>query len=68
MTAHKESEPSIDLYSEFLAEREEILKHKWIASERAGSDVGFERALTEWIFEHRAKWRRLRKHRPAAGR
>ena len=25
------------LYKEFLAEREEILKHKWIESEKAGS-------------------------------
>ncbi len=25
------------LYKEFLAEREEILKHKWIESEKAGN-------------------------------
>ena len=30
------------LYKEFLKEREEILKHKWIESEKAGKDVGFE--------------------------
>ena len=34
------------LYREFQAEREEILKHKWIESEKAGRDIGFERALT----------------------
>jgi hypothetical protein len=33
------------LYQEFLAEREEILKHKWLESERLGYDIGFERAL-----------------------
>ena len=33
------------LYKEFLAEREEILKHKWIESEKAGTDIGFEKAL-----------------------
>ena len=27
------------LYKEFLAEREEILKHKWIESEKAGTDI-----------------------------
>ena len=32
------------LYREFQAEREEILKHKWIESEKAGRDIGFERA------------------------
>ncbi|MEI7728415.1 MAG: DUF4032 domain-containing protein [Verrucomicrobiota bacterium] len=48
------------LYREFLAEREEILKHKWIESEKAGHDIGFERALTDWIVKHRSKWRKSR--------
>ena len=48
------------LYKEFQAEREEILKHKWIESEKAGYDIGFERALTDWILKHRAKWRKSR--------
>jgi hypothetical protein len=48
------------LYREFQAEREEILKHKWIESEKAGYDIGFERALTDWIIKHRSKWRRSR--------
>ena len=46
------------LYKEFLAEREEILRHKWIESEKAGYDIGFERALTEWVARHRENWRR----------
>jgi len=45
-----------DLYKEFLAEREEILCHKWIESEKAGHDIGFERALVDWIFKHRLAW------------
>jgi hypothetical protein len=48
------------LYREFQAEREEILKHKWIESEKAGKDIGFERALTDWIVKHRSKWRKSR--------
>ena len=48
------------LYREFLAEREEILRHKWIESEKAGHDIGFEQALTDWIVKHRSKWRRSR--------
>ena len=48
------------LYKEFQAEREEILKHKWIESEKAGYDIGFERALTEWIIKHRSRWRKHR--------
>ena len=48
------------LYREFQAEREEILKHKWIESEKAGRDIGFEQALTDWIVKHRSKWRKSR--------
>jgi hypothetical protein len=48
------------LYKEFLAEREEILKHKWIESEKAGSDIGFEKALLDWIVKHRSNWRQKR--------
>ena len=48
------------LYKEFQAEREEIMKHKWIESEKAGYDIGFERALTDWIIKHRSKWRKTR--------
>jgi hypothetical protein len=49
-----------NLYKEFLAEREEILKHKWIESEKAGSDIGFEKALLDWIVKHRSNWRNKR--------
>ena len=49
------------LYREFLAEREEILKHKWIESEKAGFDIGFERALLDWIVKYRSNWRKARK-------
>ena len=48
------------LYREFQAEREEILRHKWIESEKAGYDIGFEKALTDWIMKHRSKWRKSR--------
>jgi len=48
------------LYKEFLAEREEILKHKWIESEKAGKDIGFEKALLDWIVRHRSNWRERR--------
>jgi len=46
------------LYQQYLAEREEVLRHKWLESERAGCDIGFERALMDWIVNHRAKWRK----------
>lgn len=49
------------LYREFLAEREEILVHKWLESEKAGHDIGFERALLDWIVKHRSAWREKRR-------
>ena len=49
------------LYREFLAEREEILRHKWLESEKAGYDIGFERALLDWIVKHRSNWRKHRR-------
>ncbi len=52
------------LYREFQAERDEILRHKWIESEKAGHDIGFERALTDWIIKHRAQWRKARQAAP----
>ena len=68
----KEPEASRDfvkqssLYQEFLAEREEILKHKWLESERLGYDIGFERALLDWIRKHRESWRAARRQQVAA--
>jgi hypothetical protein len=49
------------LYQEFLAEREEILKYKWLESEKVGYDIGFERALLDWIRKHRDSWRETRR-------
>jgi|TARA_B100000085_G_C18532775_1_gene508679 hypothetical protein len=48
------------LYAEFTAEREEILKHKWIESEKAGKDIGFERALLDWVTKYRYNWKKNR--------
>lgn len=48
------------LYREFQAEKEEILRHKWLESEKAGHDIGFDRALVDWITHHRTAWRRTR--------
>jgi hypothetical protein len=54
-------ETSSTLYQEFLEERQEILRHKWLLSEKAGHDVGFERALLDWCHHHRRGWRDSRR-------
>jgi hypothetical protein len=48
------------LYKEFVCEREEILRHKWIESEKAGQDIGFEKALLDWVIKYRSAWRKHR--------
>jgi hypothetical protein len=49
------------LYVDVLAEREEILRHKWIESEKAGHDIGFERGLLDWTIKNRHAWREHRR-------
>ncbi len=48
------------LFREHEAERQEVLKHKWIESEKAGCDIGYERALVDWLIHHRTKWWKAR--------
>jgi hypothetical protein len=49
------------LYKEYIALREEVLKHKWYESERAGRDVGFNAALIDWTMRFKAAWLKARK-------
>ena len=49
---------NLSLYERYLAERDEILRHKWLESEKEGHDIGFERALLEWVIDHRTEWRK----------
>lgn len=37
------------LYKNFIEQKEHILKNKWYMSERKGADVGYEKALLDWI-------------------
>lgn len=55
MSSNQEK-PTTSLYQRFLAEREEIMKHKWIESEKRGYDTGFEKALLDWMQNHREGW------------
>jgi hypothetical protein len=47
-------------YADYVAEREEVLRHKWHMSEKAGRDVGFEAALLDWAEHHHGVWRKNR--------
>ena len=49
----------IRLRQDLEAQTEEILRHKWIESERAGTDLG-EAAVSDWIDRYAAAWRSWR--------
>jgi hypothetical protein len=49
------------VYKEFLAMREEVMKHKWYESERVGYDIGFARAVIDWTMKFKTKWVQNRK-------
>ena len=67
MTTHPDLETGIQLskrsslYREMMAERRKIEEHKWLESEKAGKDIGYEKALFSWIRFHRAQWLKFRK-------
>ncbi len=41
---------------------EEINRHKWLQSEMAGYDVGFEKAADDWFQKYAAAW--IKHHMP----
>lgn len=52
-----------NIYKDFKDLREEIMKHKWIESEKSGYDVGLEFAITDWMKNHRENWLKSRKEK-----
>jgi hypothetical protein len=42
-------------------ERIEILKHKWLESEKAGHDIGMKNAQQSWAKLHAKKWKASRR-------
>ena len=42
-------------------ERVELLKHKWLESEKAGHDIGMKNAQKSWVKLHAKKWKASRK-------
>ena len=44
------------IYQEFLEERGQILRHKWLESEKEGRDIGKIRAVFLWRKYHRQQW------------
>ena len=47
--------------ADIALERIEILKHKWLESEKAGYDIGIENAQKSWKKNHAKDWRKSRK-------
>ncbi len=47
------------LFREWDAIKQQIMEHKWYESEKAGHDIGWDRASVDWLVRHGTK----RKHR-----
>lgn len=45
------------IYKEFLAQKKEIERHKWLESEKVGKDIGYDAALINWVMMHKSKWK-----------
>jgi hypothetical protein len=43
------------------SQQQEITMYKWIESERAGFDIGWDRATSEWFDLHFADWVRAQR-------
>ncbi len=61
----KDSLKRLLLYQALKAEHDEILKHKWFESEKAGHDIGFDVAVIDWKLRHSSQWWRAREKAPA---
>ncbi len=48
-------------FARATAEKIEILKHKWLESEKAGYDIGIKSAKKSWSKNHAKKWRKAKK-------
>lgn len=49
------------LYKEAVAQKEEVMRHKWIESEKAGRDIGYDAALIDWVMKHKSKWKKAKR-------
>ena len=43
-------------YRHVVDETNEIDRHKWLESEKCGSDIGRDKAQWSWISSHKNKW------------
>jgi hypothetical protein len=40
------------IYRRWEAMRQDILQHKWYESEKAGYDIGWDRAVVDWMIKY----------------
>ena len=46
---------------EALAQKQEVERHKWLESEKAGRDIGYDAALIDWVMKHKSKWKKAKR-------
>jgi hypothetical protein len=59
MSADKKSHvETLLIYKDVLAQKQEIERHKWFESEKAGKDIGYDAALINWVMKHKSEWKK----------
>ena len=56
MTAIQQNNP---IHAIIQSQLQEILNYKWIESEKAGHDIGWENADAEWTRKHFSSWKQF---------
>jgi len=46
-----------NMFGRLAPPKEEILRHKWLESEKAGRDIGLLAAMCDWSEKHYANWK-----------
>ena len=64
---HREAWARDRLLRDMAEQKDEIDRYKWLASEKQGHDIGFERAHAEWVDSYAAAWRTSRESFPSNG-
>jgi hypothetical protein len=49
------------IYKEIIAQKEEVFRHKWLESEKAGRDIGYDAALIDWVMRHKTEWKKAKR-------
>jgi len=48
---------SSNFFKDYCMKKDQVMKYKWIESEKRGADIGLERAWLQWESRHYQTWK-----------